>query len=119
MYHGTKFAVEGISEALSHELKAIGVQMKINRAGLRGHRLRPRRSFDLRTGEELTAYQPVVAAMMEVSSARPRRFTAWPDRRGDPSGGDGRQRPAAVPLARMPNTCWPCRRSWMTGPSWR
>lgn len=64
LYHGTKFAVEGISEALSHELKAIGVKMKIIEPGFVATDFGGR-SFDLRMGEELTAYQPVVAAMME------------------------------------------------------
>ena len=33
LYHGTKFAVEGISEALSYELETIGVKMKIVEPG--------------------------------------------------------------------------------------
>ena len=33
LYHGTKFAVEGISEALSFELEAIGCKMKIIEPG--------------------------------------------------------------------------------------
>ena len=33
LYHGTKFAVEGISEALSYELETIGVKMKLVEPG--------------------------------------------------------------------------------------
>jgi NAD(P)-dependent dehydrogenase (short-subunit alcohol dehydrogenase family) len=29
LYHGTKFAVEGISESLTYEMQAIGVKVKI------------------------------------------------------------------------------------------
>ena len=34
LYHGTKFAVEGLSEALSFELDAIGVRVKIVESGV-------------------------------------------------------------------------------------
>jgi NADP-dependent 3-hydroxy acid dehydrogenase YdfG len=64
LYHGTKFAVEGISEALTHELKAIGTKMKIIEPGIVATDFGGR-SFDLRNDERLTEYQPVVAAMMK------------------------------------------------------
>ena len=33
LYHGTKFAVEGISESLHYEMKEIGVKVKIVEPG--------------------------------------------------------------------------------------
>ncbi|MEO1050927.1 MAG: SDR family oxidoreductase [Bacteroidota bacterium] len=61
LYHGTKFAVEGISEALSFEMSAIGVKVKIVEPGLIATDFAGR-SFDFTNDESLTAYQPVVAA---------------------------------------------------------
>ena len=64
LYHGSKFAVEGISEALTHELKAIGGRVKIIEPGIVATDFGGR-SFDLRLGEEMTEYQPAVSAMMK------------------------------------------------------
>lgn len=65
LYHGTKFAVEGISEALSYELKAAGIKMKIIEPGgvktdFGG------RSFDFTNDEAMTEYQPVVQALFKA-----------------------------------------------------
>ncbi len=65
LYHGTKFAVEGISEALHFELEAAGIRMKIIEPGgvktdFGG------RSFDFRNNESLTEYQPVVQGLMKA-----------------------------------------------------
>jgi short-subunit dehydrogenase len=59
LYHGSKFAVEGLSEALSFELDPIGVKMKIvepgmMRTGFGG------RSFDFSNDESLAEYQEFV-----------------------------------------------------------
>jgi len=39
LYHGTKFAVEGISESLHYELEPLGIKMKIVEPGLSGVRI--------------------------------------------------------------------------------
>jgi NADP-dependent 3-hydroxy acid dehydrogenase YdfG len=76
LYHGSKFAVEGISEALSFEMEAIGVKVKIVEPGgvktdFGG------RSFDFTNDESLTEYQELVgklfAAMepMQENSSEP------------------------------------------------
>lgn len=65
LYHGTKFAVEGISEAMSYELAAAGIRTKIIEPGgvktdFGG------RSFDFTNDENMTAYQPVVQALFKA-----------------------------------------------------
>lgn len=61
LYHGTKFAVEGISDAMQYELEAIGVRMVIIEPGAIetdfGHR-----SMDVSNDESMTEYQPLVQA---------------------------------------------------------
>lgn len=59
MYHGTKFAVEGISEALSYELEAIGVTVKLVEPGFVQTDFGGR-SFDFNNDEKLGEYQPLV-----------------------------------------------------------
>jgi NAD(P)-dependent dehydrogenase (short-subunit alcohol dehydrogenase family) len=59
LYHGSKFAVEGLSEALHYELEVIGVKMKIIEPGM----IRTDfggRSFDFRNDESMVEYQPTV-----------------------------------------------------------
>ena len=63
LYHGSKFAVEGMSEALSHELDAIGVRVKIVEPGA----IRTNfggSSFDLNLDPELTEYETFVKNVM-------------------------------------------------------
>ena len=62
LYHGTKFAVEGISEALHYELAAAGIKMKIVEPGMIATDFGGR-SFDFQNDESLEAYQPVVQAL--------------------------------------------------------
>lgn len=64
LYHGTKFAVEGISEALSFELEQIGVKVKIVEPGMIATDFGGR-SFDFHTGE-MAEYQPVINALMKA-----------------------------------------------------
>lgn len=59
LYHGTKFAVEGLSEALSYEMAAIGVRVKIVEPGHVATDFGGR-SFDFSNDESLTEYQSVV-----------------------------------------------------------
>lgn len=59
LYHGTKFAVEGLSEALHFELEAIGVKMKIIEPGM----IRTDfggRSFDFSNDETMVEYQDTI-----------------------------------------------------------
>ena len=59
LYHGTKFAVEGLSEALHYELEPFGVKVKIVEPGM----IRTDfggRSFDLVNDETMAEYQGTV-----------------------------------------------------------
>ena len=65
LYHGTKFAVEGLSEALHFELEAIGVKVKLIEPGM----IRTDfggRSFDFTNDESLAEYQPFVGKVMSA-----------------------------------------------------
>ncbi|PSK93210.1 SDR family oxidoreductase [Taibaiella chishuiensis] len=63
LYHGTKFAVEGISESLSYELGAIGCRVKIVEPGAIATDFTGR-SFDFSNDESLAEYQPMVGTVM-------------------------------------------------------
>lgn len=68
LYHGTKFAVEGISESLSFELGAIGVRVKIVEPGA----IRTDfggRSLDIVNEEGMTEYQSMVQNMLAALSS--------------------------------------------------
>ena len=56
LYHGTKFAVEGLSEALHYEMEAIGVKVKIVEPGAIKIDFMGR-SFDIRNDKSLSEYQ--------------------------------------------------------------
>jgi NAD(P)-dependent dehydrogenase (short-subunit alcohol dehydrogenase family) len=63
LYHGTKFAVEGLSEALHYELASLGVRVKIIEPG--GIRTDfGGRSFDFTNDPTMTEYQPLVDAVL-------------------------------------------------------
>ncbi|UWQ89559.1 SDR family oxidoreductase [Rhodobacteraceae bacterium M382] len=62
LYHGTKFAVEGLSEALHYELEACGVKVKIVEPGMINTDFGGR-SFDFVVDESMPDYLPVVAGM--------------------------------------------------------
>ena len=62
LYHGTKFAVEGISEALHFELAAAGIKTKIIEPGMIATDFGGR-SFDFVNDEAMEEYQPVVQAL--------------------------------------------------------
>lgn len=62
LYHGTKFAVEGLSEALHYELEPLGIRVRIVEPGM----IRTDfggRSFDFAMDESLPDYGPTAAAM--------------------------------------------------------
>ena len=63
LYHGTKFAVEGITESLSFELEQIGVKAKIIEPGTIATDFAGR-SFDFQNDESIAEYQPLVNAML-------------------------------------------------------
>ena len=63
LYHGTKFAVEGISESLAYEMQAIGVRVKIVEPGAIKTDFATR-SFAFSNDESLTEYQKTVKGLM-------------------------------------------------------
>jgi NADP-dependent 3-hydroxy acid dehydrogenase YdfG len=63
LYHGTKFAVEGISESLSYEMQAIGVKVKIVEPGAIKTDFATR-SFAFSNDESLAEYQKIVKGLM-------------------------------------------------------
>jgi short-subunit dehydrogenase len=63
LYHGTKFAVEGLSEALSFEMEAIGVKVKIVEPGAIRTDFAGR-SFDFNNDETLVEYQAIVGKLL-------------------------------------------------------
>lgn len=79
LYHGTKFAVEGLSEALHHELEAFGVRVKIIEPGMIKTDFGGR-SFDFCNDESIAEYQGTVqkpfAYWRKVASPSPATMVA-------------------------------------------
>ncbi|MFA8298716.1 MAG: SDR family oxidoreductase [Hyphomicrobiales bacterium] len=67
LYHGTKFAVEGISEALHFEMKEINVNVKIIQPGAITTDFATR-SLDFQHNEDYAEYQPIVDRLLSVMS---------------------------------------------------
>ena len=67
LYHGTKFAVEGISEALHYELEPTGIKMKIVEPGAIKTDFGGR-SLDFANDDGIEEYQPIVQTMMAAMS---------------------------------------------------
>lgn len=65
LYHGTKFAVEGLSEALHYELAALGVRVRIVEPGGINTDFGGR-SLDFSNDPEITEYQPLVRSVLDV-----------------------------------------------------
>ena len=63
LYHGTKFAVEGIPESLNYEVNQFGGQVKIVEPGLIATDFGGR-SFDFSNDENMAEYQNIVNALM-------------------------------------------------------
>lgn len=63
LYHGTKFAVEGISESLNYEVQQFGGQVKIVEPGMIATDFGGR-SFDFSNDENMLEYQKIVGALM-------------------------------------------------------
>jgi NAD(P)-dependent dehydrogenase (short-subunit alcohol dehydrogenase family) len=64
LYHGTKFAVEGITESLSFEMEQIGVRVKLVEPGAIATDFGGR-SFDFQNDESLSEYQAIIGALMQ------------------------------------------------------
>ena len=65
LYHGTKFAVEGLSEALHYELEPLGIHVRIVEPGMIKTNFGGS-SFDFAMDEGLEDYAPMVKAMGQV-----------------------------------------------------
>jgi NADP-dependent 3-hydroxy acid dehydrogenase YdfG len=63
LYHGTKFAVEGLSEAMSFEMDAIGVKVKIIEPGMIKTDFGGR-SLDFTNDESMAEYQEIIGKLM-------------------------------------------------------
>lgn len=63
LYHGTKFAVEGLSESLHFELEPLGIKVKIVEPGMIATDFGGR-SFDFVNDESVEDYQGVVQKLM-------------------------------------------------------
>jgi NAD(P)-dependent dehydrogenase (short-subunit alcohol dehydrogenase family) len=68
LYHGTKFAVEGISESLSYEVEQFGGQVKIVEPGMIATDFGGR-SFDFSNDETMAEYKNIVNALMTALPA--------------------------------------------------
>jgi NAD(P)-dependent dehydrogenase (short-subunit alcohol dehydrogenase family) len=63
LYHGTKFAVEGLSEALHYELEPLGVRVKIVEPGMVSTDFAGR-SLEFNNDPALGEYQPLVQSLL-------------------------------------------------------
>ena len=68
LYHGTKFAVEGLSEALHFELEPMGIKVKIVEPGAIATDFGGR-SFDFTNDESMLEYQGTVQKLLESFEA--------------------------------------------------
>jgi NADP-dependent 3-hydroxy acid dehydrogenase YdfG len=65
LYHGTKFAVEGISESLNYEVEQFGGQVKIVEPGMIATDFAGR-SFDFSNDESIAEYHNIVGSLMSA-----------------------------------------------------
>lgn len=65
LYHGTKFAVEGISESLSFEVAPFGVKVKVIEPGATATDFAGR-SFDFKNDENIEEYQALMGTLMKM-----------------------------------------------------
>ena len=68
LYHGTKFAIEGISESLNYEVEQFGGKVKIIEPGAIATDFSGR-SLDFSNNEALTEYQPLVGKLLAGTAA--------------------------------------------------
>jgi len=74
LYHGTKFAVEGISEALRYELEQIGCKVKIIEPGAIKTDF-VGRSFDFQNDESMTEYQDLLGKFEKATESAYAEFS--------------------------------------------
>ena len=99
LYHGTKFAVEGLSEALHFELEPFGVKVKIVEPGMINTDFGGR-SFEYVVDETMTEYLPTVTGMQAGhGQLRGVAVRARSGGRGDLERRNGWQQSPALP-------CW-------------
>jgi NAD(P)-dependent dehydrogenase (short-subunit alcohol dehydrogenase family) len=65
LYHGSKFAVEGLSEALHYELEPIGIKVRIVEPGMIATDFGGR-SFDFSNDESIPEYQETIGKLFSV-----------------------------------------------------
>lgn len=70
LYHGTKFAVEGITEALSYEIAEFGAKAKIVEPGAIATDFGGR-SFDFQNDESVEEYLPITQKVMNMFQTGP------------------------------------------------
>ncbi|PLP58204.1 short-chain dehydrogenase/reductase [Mesorhizobium loti] len=75
LYHGSKFAVEGLSEALSYELGAIGVRVKLVEPGMTKSDFGSR-SLVFSSDESMPEYAALVKGTVEAFATLPSAETA-------------------------------------------
>ncbi|MGQ1788417.1 SDR family oxidoreductase [Saccharicrinis sp. GN24d3] len=68
LYHGTKFAIEGISESLHFELEPIGIKVKIIEPGIIATDFGGR-SFDFNNDETMIEYQSAIEKLMKFHNS--------------------------------------------------
>ncbi|WP_238006882.1 SDR family oxidoreductase [Dactylosporangium sp. AC04546] len=68
LYHGSKFAVEGLSEALRYELEPLGIRVKLVEPGFVATDFGGR-SLDFANDAALVEYQPTVDAVLKGIAA--------------------------------------------------
>jgi len=61
LYHGSKFAVEGLSEALSYELEAIGVKIKMVEPGMINTNFEETTLKGFKVDHDQKEYQPFIS----------------------------------------------------------
>ncbi|MDF2384706.1 SDR family oxidoreductase [Nostoc ellipsosporum NOK] len=66
LYHGTKFAVEGLSEALQYELAPLGIRVKLVEPGMIATDFGGR-SFEHNNDPALAEYQPLIQGMAQLA----------------------------------------------------
>jgi short-subunit dehydrogenase len=65
LYHGSKFAVEGLSEALSFELEAIGIQVKMIEPGMINTNFEETVMQNMNVDPTQTEYAPFLEKVMK------------------------------------------------------
>lgn len=68
LYHGTKFAVEGLTESLHYELDPLGIQVKLVEPGAIATDFAGR-SLDLVNDDSISAYQDIAQKLIEAFAA--------------------------------------------------